>query len=298
MTRNTIDAFLRLMVMGLFESALPYLCYTFADKYLSPSLATVLMSLGPFFSIFIANIMKKMDPVLDAKRKPLSKKIILGIFVGFIGAGIVVARPYLSALIGGNPLPTVNYVGEIWVLPVFIIGVISLAFSSTYWSNYGVYTYPADTKVDVMVSSFARNFLGFVIMAVFAGTVDYYIPFTGKPHFGFIDQFTKLETWLVTLWMGIGSGYIGVISYYHLLKTMGAERALTSNYMVPVIGGIIGLYDPGTRQSYVYYDYIIQFGGTVIVVLGLVIASIDGLKQARRRRKANRLTLPHDIKIN
>jgi len=122
-------------------------------------------------------------------------------------------------------------------------------------------------------------------MAIFSPTIDYFLPVIGEPHYGFAVYLTQAESWIVIVWMGVGSGFIGVISYYYLVQKMGAEKALTSNYLVPVIGSLIGLFYFGEWHIYTVYDYIFQIGGTLIVVFGLVLCSMDGLKKRKEPRK-------------
>jgi len=63
---------------------------------------------------------------------------------------------------------------------------------------------------------------------------------------------------------------------------------------VPVLGNIIGLVYLGEYKIYNAYDYVFQFGGAIIVVLGLVLVSMDGLK----RRKEPRVRKVPDTGIN
>jgi len=53
---------------------------------------------------------------------------------------------------------------------------------------------------------------------------------------------------------------------------------------VPVLGNIIGLVYLGEYKIYNAYDYVFQFGGAVIVVLGLVLVTMDGLKRRKEPR--------------
>jgi len=53
---------------------------------------------------------------------------------------------------------------------------------------------------------------------------------------------------------------------------------------VPVLGNIIGLVYDNEWRIYNAYDYVFQFGGAVIVVIGLVLCTMDGLKKRKERR--------------
>jgi len=84
--------------------------------------------------------------------------------------------------------------------------------------------------------------------------------------------------------MGVGPAYINVIAYYYLVQKMGAEKPLTTNFLVPVLGNIIGLVYDSEWKTYGAFDYIFQFGGSIIVVLGLVLCTMDGLKKRKEPR--------------
>lgn len=87
------------------------------------------------------------------------------------------------------------------------------------------------------------------------------------------------------MWMSIIPAYIMIMAYYFLVQKMGAEKCLTTNYLVPVLGNIIGLVYDQEWRKYAAYDYIFQFGGAIIVIIGLVLVSADGLKRRKEPRK-------------
>jgi len=278
---NRTDVALKLAVMGIFESSIPLIGYSFSDLYLPADVATVLLSLSPLCSFFFRWLFPKIDE--DLPPFVPTKKVVIGILVGFVGAGIVVARPYLSALITHNPSKELTLENP-WVIGSFIFAVISLSFSTTYWSTYGSFTSPKKEKIGVFVAGVYRNFWGFWVMFIFMVTIDYYMPFIGKPQFAFYTELTTSRAWITIMWMSVGPAYINVIAYYFLVQKMGAEKTLTTNFLVPVLGNIIGLVYDNEWRIYTAYDYVFQFGGAVVVVIGLILCSADGLKKRKERR--------------
>jgi len=278
---NRSDTLLKLAVMGIFESSIPLIGYSFSDLYLPPDVGTVLLSISPLCSFFFRWIFPKIDPELP--RFVPTKKVVLGICVGFIGAAIVVARPYLSAL-ATHTQPKSLEIQEPWVIGSFLLAVLSLAFSTTYWSTYGTYLSPKKEKIGVFVAGIWRNFFGFWVMFIFMVTIDYFMPFTGKSHFGFYEELTQIRSWISIIWMTFGPAYINIIAFYFLVQKMGAEKTLTTNFLVPVLGNIIGLVYDNEWRIYNAYDYIFQFGGALVVIIGLVLCTMDGLKRRKERR--------------
>jgi len=268
-------------VMGIFESSLPLIGYSYSDLYLPPDVGTVILSVTPLCSFFFRWFFPKIDP--DLPPFAPTKKVVFGIGIGFIGAGIVVARPYLSALIT-HSTPKSLVIQEPWVIGSFVLAVLSLSFATTYWSTYGTYISPKKEKIGVFVAGIGRNFWGFWVMFVFMVTIDFYMPYSGKPRFGFYTQFTEVRSWITIIWMSIGPAYLNVVCYYYLVQKMGAEKTLTTNFLVPVLGNIIGLVYDNEWTIYNAYDYIFQFGGAVVVVLGLILCTMDGLKKRKERR--------------
>jgi len=267
--------------MAIFESSIPLCFYSYADLYLPPDVATVLLSISPLVSFFFRWIFPKIDP--DLPRFVPTRKVVLGILVGFVGAAIVVARPYLSGLITKKAEVSL-VVDQPWVVGAFIVAVISLAFSTTYWSTYGHYVSPKKEKIGVFAAGLFRNIFGFFALVPFMLVTDYFIPFVGKPHWQFYEELQYGSSWATIMWMGIGPAYINVMSYYYLVQKMGAEKTLTTNYLVPVLGNIIGLVYLGEYKIYNAYDYVFQFGGAVVVVLGLILVTMDGLKKRKEPR--------------
>jgi len=219
--------------MGIFESSLPLIGYSFSDAYLPPDVATVLMSVSPLCSFFFRWIFPKIDP--DLPRYLPTKKVVLGIIIGFIGAAIVVARPYLSALITKTPIKSL-IISQPWVIATFILAVVSLSFSTTYWSTYGTFISPKKEKIGVWVAGLGRNFFGFWVMLVFMVTVDYFIPFIGAPRFGFYSELTQVRSWITIIWMSVGPAYINVVAYYFLVQKMGAEKNVNYQFSCARIG--------------------------------------------------------------
>jgi len=278
---NRTDACLKLWIMAVFESSIPLCGYSYADIYLPADVATVLLSISPLCSFFFRWIFPKIDPDLPPFLP--TRKVVLGILVGFIGAAIVVARPYLSSRITHQKEKSL-VIGDPWVVGAFIFAVISLAFSTTYWSTYGNYLSPKKEKIGVFAAGLFRNIFGFIALIPFMLVTDYFIPFVGKKHWEFYDQLQYSRSWSSIMWMGIGPAYINIITYYYLVQKMGAEKSLTTNFLVPVLGNIIGLVYLEEYKIYNAYDYVFQFGGAIIVILGLILVTMDGLKRRKEPR--------------
>jgi drug/metabolite transporter (DMT)-like permease len=280
---NRIDACLKLAVMGIFESSLPLIGYSFSDLYLPPGVAALLISISPLISFFFRWLFPKIDPDL-APFMP-TKKLVLGIIIGFIGVVIVFIRPFISA-VAVNQSPSL-VIEQPWVISSFLLAVLSISFSTTYWATYGYYISPKKQKIGVWITGLARNFFGFWVMFIFMVTIDYQMPYNGKPHFGYYEKFTELRGWLMLLWLSLGPAFVNVIAYYYLIQKMGAEKTLTTNFLIPVLGNIVPLIinNPNIEQkNYNVYDYVILFGGMVIILVGVVFLWMDGLKRRKDRR--------------
>jgi len=292
-----IDVTLRIAIMGIFESMVPYLCYAYADLYLPPDIGTVLISLSPLFAIGFKRLIAQFDPSTVPK-KPLSGPTIAGILVGLVGAALVVSRKYLHEIAYGGESHSLQTTDP-WVYPCFIVGVISLAFSAAFWAGYGKVNLKTvthglesfdvqgeplleqqqqETKIGLLIAGWGRNLFGGIICIVLSLTVDFFVPVQGRiTYYGFFAHFND-DTWGVIVWMGVGSGFIGILAYYYLLISVGPEKALTSNYLVPVVGNLIAAYT-GEWSDFQLFDYLIQIGGSLIVIVGLVLCSVDGLKK-------------------
>ena len=76
------------MVLGLFNSALPFLLFAYAAETLSASLLSILNATAPLWGAMIAAIIGRQE--LDRRR-------VVGLALGFIGVGVLVGMDRVAA---------------------------------------------------------------------------------------------------------------------------------------------------------------------------------------------------------
>lgn len=271
----------KVFVIGFLEGTLAYIAYAYADYYLSPEVATVLVCVGPFFSIGVRKIANLLFPFL--KKEILNFRTYLGICTGFIGAIAVISKAWVDNLVTNTPATPTPY----WTYIVFVLGVLSVAISSVFWdANKTIFNKNTNqyTEINLLVSTFGRNFVGLVIATIFAVTLDNFAPIVGSPHFESLGETIK-SAYGDILWMGIGSGVFGVLSFYYLIQAIGPEKALAANFLVPVVGDSIAIVKLQLWNKYTAIDFALQIGGTLLVIYGMVLLAFDKLRKLVAKKK-------------
>lgn len=232
------------IVLGALNNTIPFLLITWAQLTLTSSLATILTSLMPLFTLLIA---------VGLGDERLNRPKIAGILTGLVG---------IILLIGPTALGGVgrNFISQLAI----IVGTISYAIAAVYSRRI-----------------LAQLNRGSIINAILTLTVSQYITssLTMFPIFLLIDHPWTLQPdsstvigMLVLAWpITVGA----VLVYYFLIDHMGASVGAMSVYLIPIVGVLVGVFALGetvTWQTMV---------ALVLVLLG--IGLVNGVRLPRRR---------------
>ena len=75
------------LILGFFNSALPFLLFAFAARTLSASMLSVLNATAPMFGVLIAAVWS---------RQPISPRVALGLVLGTVGVALLVGFDHVS----------------------------------------------------------------------------------------------------------------------------------------------------------------------------------------------------------
>ena len=193
---------------GLMGSAIPAFLFAFAQKHIDSSLAGILNSLTPIFTLIIAVIFTKIA---------MSKSKVLGVIIGFIGASSIVIGNMLNApkntdvahgfgdskyiilvilatmLYGANINLIKNKLSQykaftIAIVPLVFVSIpASIILLSSDWSNLALHSdvqiyrsFGAIAGLAMFGTAFSLilfNRLVQISGPVFASSVTYFIPF-------------------------------------------------------------------------------------------------------------------------
>lgn len=188
------------LMLGLFNSAFPFLLFAYAAQTVSASLLSILNATAPIWAAVISAIWL---------RTRLSPKVLLGMLLGVFGVALL-AKVEAFALPNGGVLA--------------IAAGIGAAFS------YGIAT--TYTKSATSVEPFA-NAHG----SMWAATLIL-IPFAlNAPA---IATMPTLHVTLSVIALGVICSGVAYLLYFRLIADLGAASALTVAFLIPVFGILWG----------------------------------------------------------
>ncbi len=188
---------------GITNLAIPFCLISWGEKSIDSSVAAILDSTVPLFTILIAHFL------LDDDKMTMPK--VLGLLIGFTGVVVL-----LSKDIGTSGSP--------------IIGQAAVVLASIFYAGSAVFVRRTTQEVHGILRS-----AGPLLSASF---VMWIITFSTEPHI----QFPKLGmTWIALLFLGIiGSGLAFVMAFY-LIHEIGPTRTSMVTYIFPLGGVILGV---------------------------------------------------------
>jgi drug/metabolite transporter (DMT)-like permease len=184
------------LVMAIFGSLLPWFAFGFGELSISSALASILNATTPLWTAVFAYW------VTPAERP--SAINYLGVAIGFLGTGIVIAPDLI-----GQPLRATT------------IGTLAVAGAA---ASYAVAALVQRRRLRG-VSPLQVGFWQLAITAPFAFAGA--LPTIGATHL----SWTSILAMLV---LGVGGSGIAYLLYYFMMNTLGGTRATTVTFLLPV----------------------------------------------------------------
>ena len=188
------------LVLGLFNSALPFLLFAFAAKTLTASLLSILNATAPIWAAAIGAI---------CLRSRLTPKILCGMLFGVTGVGLLAGVETLA-------LPDDGMLA--------VVAGLGAAFS------YGIATTYAKTAkvVEPFANAHGSMWAATLILVPLA------------LHAPQLPAMLPLHVTLAVVSLGVVCSGIAYLLYFRLLSDVGAVRALTVTFLIPVFGILWG----------------------------------------------------------
>ncbi|HSK94104.1 MAG TPA: DMT family transporter [Candidatus Angelobacter sp.] len=194
-----------LAVMGAINAAIPIFLISWGEQYVDSGTAAVLNSLVPIFSLILAGLALKTEPVTMLR--------VIGLVLGFVGA----------ALLAGREL-------ELRTDASGLLGALAVVLAAV--------SYAAG-------ASFAKHRIRHAHRYVVAGgTLVFaaiYMWLLAIPADGGIIVPAEPSTLLAVAWLGILGSFVAYLLFFFLIEHLGATMASMVTYMFPVIGVGIGV---------------------------------------------------------
>ncbi len=193
-----------LLILGLTNTALPFVLISWAEQRIDSAVAAVLNSSAPLFTMLIAHF------VLTDDR--MTRRRVLGLVVGFLGVVVLAARD-----LGGDVRLNLVAPGAMILAVLFYAGSAVFARRNTQG---------ASPIIQALVPLLAADAFIWAL-----------VPFTESPL-----RFPALPlTWIALLWLGLIGSCTAYLLYYYLIHAVGPTRAIMVTYTFPVVGLALGV---------------------------------------------------------
>ncbi len=197
---NTPRHWKHYLILGLFNSALPFLMFAYAAQTVSASLLSILNATAPIWATAIGAIWLRSRP---------SSKELFGMLLGVIGVSLLVGIETVTLPEGGT---------------LSIIAGLGAAFS------YGIATTYAKSAISVEPFANAHG-------SMWAATLML-VPFALQA--GPIPTILPLHVILSVAALGIICSGVAYLLYFRLITDIGPAPALTVTFLIPVFGILWG----------------------------------------------------------
>lgn len=191
-------------ILGLFNNALPYLLISWGEVHIDSSVAAILNSTAPLFTMLIAHFMLSDDRMSPTR--------LLALAMGFTGILILFSRD----LNGGFQR---SLAGQLAVL----VAAVSYAGASVYARRT---TQGYSPVITALAPLFGADLVMWAITPL------------AEPGF----RLPSLPlTWLALLWLGIMGVGLAYLLYFYLLHEVGPTRTVLVTYAFPLVGVLLGV---------------------------------------------------------
>jgi len=202
---RTAREWLPLAVLGTINAAIPIFLISWGEQFIDSGTAAVLNSLVPIFSLILAGVVLRIEPVTALRAG--------GLALGFIGAALLASRELTlrgdpSALIGAGAV---------------ILAAISYAAGASY-SRHRIglahrYVVAAGTLV------FAALDMWILALITDGGVI---VP-------------KQPDTIVAIAWLGLLGAFVAYVLFFFLIESIGATQTTMVTYIFPVVGVAIGV---------------------------------------------------------
>lgn len=200
---NKFNDWLPLIVLGITNLAVPFFLISWGEQSVDSSVAAVLDSTVPLFTIFLAHFL------LDDDKLTLPK--IIGLVIGFTGVIVLLSKNIGSS---SSTLP----------------GQSAVILASIFYAGSAVYVRKTTQNMHAILRSMGPLLSASVIMWIAAYFTE-----------GSIQIPVLKITWTALLFLGvIGSGFAFVLAFY-LIHEIGPTRTSMVTYIFPLGGVVLGI---------------------------------------------------------
>lgn len=191
--------------VGLLNSAIPFVCFSFALLSITTGLSSMLNATVPLFGALVAWLWLHDKPTRSRS---------LGLLIGFVGVAML-------AWDQAGVKPGASGIAPVWAVLAGLLACTCYAISASYTRRFLADVPP----LVIAAGSQIGAMLGLALPALWF-----------RP-----TQMPSLNAWLALLAVGVISSGIAYILFFRLIANAGPARALSVTYAVPVFAVLYGL---------------------------------------------------------
>lgn len=233
------DIWRRGFILGIFGTAFPMTGIVSSLEYLSSGLTSILITVGPAFTVLLAHFF------LDDE--PLNRRKLSGVLLALGGAMLLV-------ILGESGLPDVrqaNPVGYLLVLGGMFSGSMVTIYARKYMQ-----------KCDTFDATGIRMF----IAALFVMPLSLFLE-------GFDLSQVNSQGVLALFFAAIAGSFLGYLLSLYNIQHFGATAAVMTSYVIPVVAGLVGALFLNERITWG------MVAGISLIALGVGLINVNGRKK-------------------
>ncbi|MCY7621914.1 MULTISPECIES: DMT family transporter [Bacillus] len=203
-----------LMILGAINAAIPFVLIAYAELNLSASLAAIINSTTPLFSVIISILWLK-----EGK----NMRTFLGIIMGCIGVGI---------LVGWSPIQLNVKV---------ILSIVAISLAALFYGIGGVYSKRAFQDMKSFDLAIGQQLGASIVLLPFA--------LLDMP-----NKLPSIGVTISVLGLAIFSTSVAYLLYFYLIKNIGPTKTVSVTLLVPIFGiiwGVLFLDERTTLSTYI-----------------------------------------------
>lgn len=200
--------FKHLIIVGVFGSGIPAFLFTIAETQLTSSLAGMLNSLTPFFTLILGALLFKVT---------IKKEKTLGVIIGLIGAVVLVVSNGID--FSNNQLSYAFFIVAATICYAISVNTIKKHLQDVH---------------SVAITSISFLFIG-IPAILYLFTTDFLTITTSNPN-------ASLSIFYITI-LAIFGTVISIIIFNNIIKHTSAIFASTVTYLIPIFAIGWGLFD-------------------------------------------------------
>lgn len=241
-----------LLLVGLSNSALPFLCFSYAALTIPAGLSSIFNAATPLFGAVIAWVWLKDR--LDASR-------IVGLLIGFLG---VAGLAWQKATAGATATPWPNALPGSVNAPTAALAVLACLSAAALYGWSASYTKRRLSQVPPLVVATGSQ-------------VSASLAVIGPAAWAWPAQTPGTQAWVAAALLAFACTGVAYVVYFRLIGRIGPANAMSVTFLNPVFAVLWGLLVLGEWPT-----LSMALGGAVIVMGTALAVGLLKLPQARR----------------